>query len=186
MEALKEEIAQNCNGQTLLVFTEAKRLTTGIRYWLEDLMGVGVRVLCTAVVNPGRDIFLDMVEVELDNPSDRHIRETMRSEAQRLGLILSEERLAELQPLAGRNPMLGRKVIRNEALGIAHQKTEHAQYLDISPIVMAMLAGLGIVRFIGLGTGNRSLYIVGGIAMMCGLMLKYLGKVKGARKRYGQ
>ncbi|NEO03145.1 MAG: hypothetical protein F6K50_49880, partial [Moorea sp. SIO3I7] len=97
MDQLKEEIASNCNDSTLLIFPEAKRLTTGIRYWLEDLMASGVRVVCLAVANPGRDIFLEMLEIELEMPSDQRIREVMRSEAKRQGLNLSESRLAELQ-----------------------------------------------------------------------------------------
>ncbi len=69
MDALKEEIAANCSDGTLLILPEAKRLTTSIRYWLEDLMANGVVVVCFAAANPGRDIFLEMLEVELELPS---------------------------------------------------------------------------------------------------------------------
>ncbi len=48
----------------------------------------------------------------------RDIRAIMEAEAQRQGLNLTKSQLAELQPLVGRNPMLARKVIRNEKLGI--------------------------------------------------------------------
>lgn len=186
MDALKEEIADNIQPDTVLIFPEAKRLTTGIRYWLEDLMAAGVKVCCFAVNNPRRDIFLDMAEIEIDPPDDRAIREILRAEAVAFGLNLTENRLAQLQTLAGRNPAIARKVIRRERLGMNPDKVEHSQYLDISPIVMAGLAMLAIVRFIGMGTGNRSLYIIGGIAMMTGMSLKYLGRVRGARKRYGE
>ena len=118
MDRLKEEIAINCGDRTLLIFPEAKRLTTGIRYWLEDLIVAGARLICFAVANPGRDIFLNMTEIELELPSDRYIRLVMAAEAQRQGLNLSKSRLAALQPMAGRNPMLARKIVRNEALGL--------------------------------------------------------------------
>ena len=187
MEGLKEEIAGNIGEDTLLIFPEAKRLTTGVRYWLEDLMLSGVRVCCFAVVNPGKEIFLEMLEIELALPDNGAIRETMRAEAERQGLTLSESRLAALQPLAGRNPMLARKVIRREKLGMNPDRiVEHAQYLDISPLVMAALAMLAVVRFIGMGTGDKSLYIVGGVAMMVAIALKNLGRVRGARRKYGQ
>jgi hypothetical protein len=42
---------------------------------------------------------------------------------------ISKSRLAELQPLAGRNPMLARKIIKNEALGLKQEKPEHTQYV---------------------------------------------------------
>lgn len=186
MDALKDEIAMNCNSDTLLVFPEAKRLTTGIRYWLEDLMANGVVVCCLAVVNPGRDIFLKMLEVELELPSDRIIRDTMKTEAQRLGLELKESRLAELQSFAGRNPILAKKTIQREALGMNPDKVEHGQYLDISPLIGAFLCTLGVLRFIGMGTGNKSLYIIGGISIMSAMCLRYLGKIGAKQRKFGQ
>ncbi len=187
VDQLKEEIAVNVGEDTLLIFPEAKRLTTSIRYWLEDLMADGVVVVCFAAANPGKDIFLEMLEVELELPSDRCIREVMEAEANRQGLKLSRSRLAELQPLAGRNPMLARKVIRNEALGLNKQgKPEHTQYVVVMPVIVAALLAFGIVRFVGLGTGNRALYITGGCCLVAGMALKQLGSVRGARKRLGQ
>ena len=141
VDALKEEILINSGEDTLLVFPEAKRLTTSIRYWLEDMISAGARVVCFAVANPGKDIFLEMLEIELELPSDRHIREVMEAEARKQGLQISKSRLAELQPLAGRNPMLARKIIRNEKLGIKQDKPEHTQYVVIMPIIIAASHG---------------------------------------------
>jgi hypothetical protein len=83
VDALKEEITSNCGKDTLLIFPEAKRLTTSIRYWIENMISAGARVICFAVANPGRDIFLEMLEIELELPSDAHIRLIMAAEAQR-------------------------------------------------------------------------------------------------------
>ena len=107
VDALKDEILENSGEDTLLILPEAKRLTTSIHYWLEDMMSAGVIVVCLAVVNPKKEIFLSMLEIELDLPSDRDIREIMEAEAERQGLNLTKSQLAELQPLAGRNPMRG-------------------------------------------------------------------------------
>jgi hypothetical protein len=186
MDGLKDEIAQNIGDRTLLIFPESKRLTTGVRYWLEDVIADGVRVVCFAVVNPQGDIFLDMVEIELELPDDQEIRAVMEAEAQRQNLNISRSRLAELQPLAGRNPMLARKVIRNEKLGLKQEKVEHTQYIVIMPILIAMLFAFAVVRFVGMGTGNKSLYITGGVALVAATALKQLGQVRGARKRFGQ
>lgn len=68
------------------------------------MISAGVRVACFAVANPGKDIFLDLLEIELDLPSDRHIREVMEAKAQKQGLQISKSRLAELQLLAGLTP----------------------------------------------------------------------------------
>lgn len=187
MDVLKEEIAMNCNSSTLLVFPEAKRLTTGIRYWLEDLISNGVVVCCLAVVNPKRDVFLKMLEVGLELPSDKAIRRIMKQEAQNLGLQITESRLAALQPLAGRNPSLARKTIQQEALGMNPEKIpEHGQYLDITPLIMSLVAFLGGLKFWGMATGDRTLYVIGGIAIMTGLSMRYIGQIGKNRKKYGQ
>ena len=73
----------------LLLLPEAKRLTTGIRFWLEDLIEAGCRICCFAVANPQRDIFIKMIEVELEMPSDRAIRCAMEDEAAKLNLNLT-------------------------------------------------------------------------------------------------
>ena len=46
VDALKDEILENSGEDTLLILPEAKRLTTSIRYWLEDMMSAGVIVVC--------------------------------------------------------------------------------------------------------------------------------------------
>ncbi len=88
VDALKEEIMMNAGDNTLLILPEAKRLTTSIRYWLEDAIAQGVKVVCFAVANPSKDIFLEMLEIELELPSDRAIREVMEAEAQMLITIM--------------------------------------------------------------------------------------------------
>jgi hypothetical protein len=128
-----------------------------------------------------------MLEVELELPSDRTIREAMQDEAAKLNLNISLSRLAALQPLAGRSPVLARQTIRREALGLNPDKiTGHSQYLDITPIIMAALALLGVLKFWGMASGDRTLYIIGGCAIMVGLCFRYLGKVSGSKKKLGE
>lgn len=184
VEELKEAIAENIPPNTLLIFPEARRLTTSIRYWLEEVMDQ-LLIVAIAVAVPKKDIYLEMIEVELSLPSDQDIREIMRREAETVGLDVDEYRLAKLQAIAGRNPLLARKAVRNELHGL-NPDPEHHQYLDISPIIISAIMALSIVRFIGMGTGDKALYIIGGVALVLGLMLKQIGKVRGESRRYGQ
>ena len=185
LDQLKEEIALNIPTDALLILPEAKRLTTGIRFWLEDLIEAGCRVCCFAVANPGRDIFIEMIEVGLELPSDRIIRSAMEEEAAKLNLNLTSARLSQLQPLAGRNPMLARKVVRQEKLGI-NQTVEHRQYLVMMPIILSALFSFAIIRYIGMGTGNKNWQIFGGVSLTVAMAAKHLGRIEGAKKRLGQ
>ena len=182
VDEMMEEIALNFPADGLLIFPEAKRLTAKIIFWLEDL---NCPICCFAVTKPNRDIFLRMIEIELALPDDRRIREIMQQEAENCRLNISEARLSQLQSYAGRNAAAARKIVKEEKLGLT-KDPNHNQYLEISPLVMGLFCCVGIVKFIGLGSGNRSLYMIGGIAMMLGLSLKYLGKVSGPRRRIGQ
>lgn len=186
MDELKESLLDRMNGETLLVFPEAKRLTTGVRYWLEDAIASGVRVCCFAVVNPRRDIFLDMVEIELEPPPERYIREVMRSESLARGLNLSESELADLAPQAGRSPLIARQVIKRKSLGIKDETASHTQYINVTPLWFAFLAGFAAMKFIGMGTGRKDWQIFGGLAFMILMSLKQLGQIKGTRKKLGQ
>jgi hypothetical protein len=186
VDELKEEILSNLTDNTLIILPEAKRLPASVRYWLEDAMRVDARLVAFCPINPGRDIFLEMLEIELDLPDDRTIRSVMQQEADRLGLDLTKGRLAELQTLAGQNQMVARKVIQREKLGMKQDRVEHTQYVVIMPVIIAALFSLAIVRFVGLGTGNRGLYITGGVCLVAAMALKQLGNVRGARKRLGQ
>jgi hypothetical protein len=82
--------------------------------------------------------------------------------------------------------MLARKVIRNEKLGLKQEKVEHTQYIVVMPILIAMLFVFAVVRFVGMGTKNKSLYITGSVALVVATALKQVGQVRGARKRLGQ
>ena len=185
LDQLKEEIALNIPTDALLLLPEAKRLTTGIRFWLEDLIEAGCRVCCFAITNPKRDIFIEMIEVELEMPGDRVIRRAMEEEAAKLNLNLTPARLSQLQPLAGRNPMLARKVVRQEKLGI-NQPVEHRQYVVVMPVIVAALFSFAILRYVGMGTGNKNWQIFGGVALTVAMAAKQLGRVEGAKKRLGQ
>ncbi|MCT7975240.1 hypothetical protein [Laspinema olomoucense] len=186
IDELKEALLDRMNSDTLLVFPEARRLTTGVRYWLEDAISSGVRVCCFAVVNPRRDIFLDMLEIELEPPSEKHIREVMRSEAQARGLTLSESELADLAPQAGRSPLMAKQVIKRRSLGIEEEKAEHTQYINVTALWFAFLAGFAAMKFVGMGTDQKDIQIFGGLAFMLLMSLKQLGQIRGSRKRLGQ
>ncbi len=51
-------------------------------------MNIGVTICAVANNNPCKDIFLEMLELDL--PKDKQIREIMKDEAQRLGLEIGD------------------------------------------------------------------------------------------------
>jgi len=82
--------------------------------------------------------------------------------------------------------MLARKVIQRQKLGMKQDQVQHTQYVVIMPIILAALFSFAVLRFIGIGTGNKGLYLLGGIALTVGMGLKQLGRVQGATRKLGQ
>jgi hypothetical protein len=187
IERLQVEMNLNINPNTLLLLPQAERLTQGIRFWLEDVLRQGAVIVLFAPKNLKKDVFLQLVDLELEFPSDRYIRQVMLEAAESKGLELSPSQLAQLQPQAGKNPLLAKQVIAKEALGIAQKaKPEHTQYIVLMPSIIGALLGVGFLRFIGLGTHHRGLYIVGGCGVMTVMILQQILRTKGARKRLGE
>jgi len=184
VDEMKEEIGSNLFNK-LLIIDDAHRLPTSIKLWIEEIHKEGNQLLLFSITDPAKGIFVRLGKMELPQPTELQIRDIMQREAITLNLCLSPSRLAALQRRTGKNLMLAKKVIRDESLGIS-SGVEHRDYVDISPFIMAGLAGLAVVRFIGLGLGDRTLYIVGGVAMVVSLMLKYLARgLTRNRKRLG-
>jgi energy-coupling factor transporter ATP-binding protein EcfA2 len=184
VDEMKEEIGSNLFNK-LLIIDDAHRLPTSLKLWIEEVHKEGNQLLLFSITDPAKGIFLRLGKLELPQPTELQVRDIMQREAIALNLSLSPSRLAALQRRAGKNLMLCKKVIRDEAMGIS-SGIEHRDYIDISPFIMAALAGLAIVRFIGLGLGDRSLYIVGAVSMAVGVMLKILGRgLTRNRRRLG-
>jgi hypothetical protein len=187
MDALKDEILCNLKPGTVFILPEAKRLTTAIRYWLEDAIAADCVIVAFAVAVPMRDVWLDMVTIELDTPDGDNVRSAMIDEAHRLNWQIDDATIAKLLPLAGGNVSIARKVIRGHRIGITHKaKPEHKQYVVIMPILIAALFSFAVLRYIGMGTGNQSMKIFGGVALVAAMALKQLGQVKGSTRGYGQ
>ncbi|GFE71378.1 sigma 54-interacting transcriptional regulator [Chroococcus sp. FPU101] len=187
IEQLQTEINLNLTRQALLIFPHAERLTPSIRFWIEEMIAKGAVIVLFALKNLKKDIFLQMVDLELEFPSDQYIRQVMAQEAENKGLELSDSQLAQLQPQAGKNPLLAKQVIARQALGVAHKaKPNHTQYIVIMPAIIGALLCVGMLRMIGLGTHNRGLYITSGCGVMAIMILQQISRTKGPGKGLGE
>jgi hypothetical protein len=146
-----------------LILDDAHRFPVSLRCWLEQLYSQGQPMLLLATYPPARDIFLKLPRIELEPLGDRLIREIMEDEAELLSISLTPGQLADLQQRTGGNPMLARRTVREEYLGLDGNAPDHRQWIDGTPLLIAALMCFMILRFLGLGFNNTSLYLLGGI-----------------------
>ncbi|PHV63715.1 ATP-binding protein [Cyanobacterium aponinum] len=183
---MQEDIIEHCKtNQIIFLVDDAHRQPPTIRIWLERLMNeANCPVLLLATTPPARDIFLKLPRIELKPLKDKYIRQIMQEKAEELELSLKPADYAKLQASAGGNPMLAERVVKEKYLGIENTGLDHTQWIDGTPILMAFLMCLVIIRFIGLGLNNTSLYLLGGIittAIGVSRILIYSLPKKGSR-----
>ncbi len=161
---LMKEIADWLLDNTaFLICDDAHRFPVSLRCWLDQLHSLGQPMLLLATFPPARDIFLKLPRIELEPMGDKAIRAIMSDEAVSLGLELTPGQLASLQERTGGNPMLAKRVVREEYLGLDGTALDHTQWIDGTPLLLAGLTLLVIFRFLGLGFNSTSLYLLGGI-----------------------
>jgi hypothetical protein len=133
----------------------------------------GAVMLLLATKPPRKDLFLKMPRTTLQPLQVEEVRSLMLAEAKVLGVTADNAKLAELQERSGGNPYLAKRVMREEVLGIGEGlEGDHVEYIDGTPFLIAAISLVAIVRFVGLGLGDKSLYIIGGIATVLAITLR--------------
>lgn len=172
----------------LLVVENSQRFPASLRYWLEDVLDAQGLLLLTATDPPARDLFLKFPRIAVPPLSADEVRSVMYAEAQALGITLSAAKYAELQQRVGGNLRLAGQILREDKIGIAAaQQSDHqAQYVDGTPFLVAGLSTVGIIRFIGIGLGDKALYLLGGIATIAAFSLRTLFYAANRRSKPGR
>ncbi|AFY74802.1 small G protein, GTPase SAR1 [Synechococcus sp. PCC 7502] len=157
----------------ILICDNAHRYPSSLRYWLEEICADGGVIFLLATRPPRRDIFLKMPRTELKSIQTDRLRSLMIAEAQELGVNVDNSKLAELQERSGGNPYLAKRAVREEVLGLGDGEAgDHTEYVDGTPFLIAAVSLVAILRFIGLGLGDKSLYIIGGIFTVLAITLR--------------
>jgi hypothetical protein len=165
VDKLKKAIADFLRENTaFIIFDDAQNCEIKFRIWLKQLRRKGVPMLVLATDPPRADIFINIPRIELKPLPERTIREIMKGAARERSIDLSSADLSKLQERAGGNPMLAIRSIEEEYLGLDIEGADHRRYFDITPLILVVGVIFVIMRFIGLGTNNQSLYIFGGIS----------------------
>ena len=173
-DQLREEIAQALEvSDTLLICDNAHRYPVSLRYWLQDCVGSKALLLMLATKPPVGGIFFKMPRISIQPMMSQEIREIMLEEATEINLKLPSSTIADLEQRCGGNPFLARRVVREQSLNLGtDEQGDRVDYVDGTPFLIAGLSLIGIVRFIGMGLGDKSLYIIGGIATISAISLR--------------
>lgn len=173
-DQLRDEIAQELQRtNVLLICDNAHRYPVSLRYWLQDCLGNRALLLMLATKPPVGGIFFKMPRISIQPMMSQEIREIMLEEAAEIGLKLPASTIADLEQRCGGNPFLARRVVREQSLNLGtDEQGDRVDYVDGTPFLIAGISLVGIIRFIGLGLGDKSLYIIGGIATISAISLR--------------
>lgn len=177
---LKKEIELNL-GNRILCIDNAHNWTKSLRLWLESLHSNGGCLLLTATRRELEGITFKIPRLRLPPLKEDEIRQILLSKNPKLPTW----KLSELASQAGGNPMLAQRLVDELQTGtLSADSKDGSNYKDASPAILGLLSGIGMIRFLGLATGDRSLYIIGGVSLTIFVMLKSFGRLmpKGNRR----
>ncbi len=185
---LQTEIAETLAKQrAALLLDDAHRLPVSLRVWLEQLLMRRQPMVLFATQPPRKDIFLKLPRLELKPLAHAQIRELMQEAAAAQHLALSPAQLATLQERTGGNPMLARRVLDEERLGLDTTAPDHTEWIDGTPLLLAVLLIFSAVRFLGRGLHQTDLYLLGGfLAVAVGIARLLLASLPRQSKRLGK
>ena len=175
------------NQTAIFICDDAEQYPLSLRQWLESLLSTKAVMLVLATWPPAKDLFLKLPRLELDPLPEGPIRDCIQSAATELGIRLKPGQISNLMERCGGNPMLAKRVVLEEHLGLKITGPDHTQWIDGTPFLVAGLMCFTLVRFLGLGFSSTSLYLLGAIltvvAASARLLLYSLPRRKG---RLGQ
>lgn len=185
---LQREIVDTLRAdKACVIIDDAQRLPLSQRIWFDELLTMGQRLLLLATFPPRRDIFLKLPRIELQPLAPQPIRELMQRAADDLNLNLTPAQLASLAQRCGGNPMLARRVVKEEYLGLDDTAPDHAQWIDGTPLLIAGLMIFAVLRYIGRGLNSTDLYLFGGVlAVAVGIVRLLMYSLPRQKARLGQ
>jgi hypothetical protein len=162
-DKLKRAIAIYLENNTVfLIIDDAHNCEPKFRGWLKYLRRQNVPMLLLATRPPKSDVFINIPRIELAPLPEYAIRELMERTALDKGINLKTHDLARLQERAGGNPMLAKRSIDEEFLGLDVEAGDHTRYFDMSPAILLVGCAFIVMRFVALGTNNAALYVMTG------------------------
>ncbi len=162
-DKLKRAIAGYLENNTVfLVIDDAHNCEPKFRGWLKYLQRQRAPMLLLATRPPKSDVFINIPRIELAPLPEYAIRELMEKTALDKGINLRPHDLARLQERAGGNPMLAKRSIDEEFLGLDIETGDHTRYFDMTPVILLVGCAFIVMRFVALGTNNVALYIMTG------------------------
>lgn len=174
-EELEAEILETVKPGWALFVDNADRWSQSLRLWLMQVERRGVVLILLCTKQKQVDIFLRRTRIDIPKPTAYEIREIMQRHCGAIAHPLTPQEIADLQQYAGLNLGVAKLVVEQHQQGIKPKADQHRNTIVIAPYASALLGGFAVLRFVGLGMNNKTLYIIGGVCLVLFLTIKSIG-----------
>ena len=165
------------HSKTILIIDKAHAIPTGVRNWIESWLESGAIIYLFATTPKRSDTWLKFPRWELGPLNAIASYKLVRAAATHYGVKVSEHRARELATISNGNPQFLIRGVLEDDIG-ADEVIDQTEWIDGTPLVVGMLAMLLIIRYLGQGTGDRNLVIMGGIAsVLIRVMVLWTGRM---------
>ncbi|PIB06280.1 hypothetical protein AMR42_15105 [Limnothrix sp. PR1529] len=149
--------------QTVLLIDKAHNIPVAVRNSIEQWLETGAQIYLFATTPKRADMWLKFPRWELRPFSPEQSIKLITAAADHHRVQLDRDRARELATLANGNPQFLIRSVLEHDLAI-ESPADQNEWIDGTPLVIAGLALLLVIRYLGQGMGDRNLIIMGGIA----------------------
>jgi hypothetical protein len=183
-ELLVEIGAELEKTKPVLIIDKAQSIPVTLRNHVEQWIDRGVAILLVATLPQGRELYLKFPRWKLKPLSYWDSYRLVKEMAIARNVEIRHEQARAIASKGNGNPQLLLRAVNELSIDVETEVDAATDWIDLTPVVLVFLCLLIVLRYIGQGTNNSNLMIMGGlaaIAVRIGIMLS--GKISKSRPR---
>jgi GTPase SAR1 family protein len=180
-EIIQDSVIQH---DYIAVINSMTGLTQANQTIIDKLLSAGVPIFaCTNRIKPSielESLYRRFTKLELEPLKNNHLKEIIQNKIANIKVDENHSQIltTKIMNASCGNVGIADKMIKDaQALSLGGNLTDNQirsiqepnlprKYFDLTPIVFFAIAGFAVLRFIGIGTNDTLLYIIGGIAFI--------------------
>lgn len=151
------------HSRTVLIIDKAHAIPATLRNAIEQWLENGATIFLFGTTPRRADTWLKFPRWELRPLDAIATAKLIGAASEHYQVKLSGDRARELATTTNGNPQYAIRAVLEHDIG-TETPNDQTEWIDGTPLVIAALAGLIIIRYLGQGTGDRNLIVMGGIA----------------------
>lgn len=169
----------------ILIIDKAQDIPKGLRNHIELWLENGATLLLAATLPKRAELYLKFPRWELRPISLEQATKLVRAAGKHYKVKLAPQQVKELATHGNGNPQYLIRAVAELDLGHLVEP-DQTEWIDGSPLVLGLLGGVMMLRYLALGLSDRNLMVLAGMGMGCaGVVRVMIARASKKRTKIG-